>query len=65
LQIDLINNEIRAAKKSNLHASGKPLRLIASDDPMEGIVETHVSMLEYWQLSDSAPLAGPAAERQR
>jgi hypothetical protein len=40
LQIDIINNEIRAAKKGNLH--GKPLM----DDPMESIMQAHVSMLE-------------------
>ncbi len=41
LQIDFINSEIRAAKKGNLH--GKPL----IENPMESIVEAHVSMLEW------------------
>ena len=45
MQIDLINSEIRAAKKGNLH--GKPL----IDDPMESIVEAHVSMLEWHMQS--------------
>ncbi len=46
MQIDLINSEIRAAKKGNLH--GKPL----IDDPMESIVEAYVSMLE-WHMRQS------------
>ena len=41
----MINSEIRAAKKGNLH--GKPL----IDDPMESIVEAHVSMLEWHMQS--------------
>jgi hypothetical protein len=41
----MINSEIRAAKKGNL--SGKPL----IDDPMESIVEAHVSMLEWHMQS--------------
>jgi hypothetical protein len=48
LQIDIINrdNEIRTAKKGgNLH--GKHL----IDDPMESIVEAHVSMLEWHMQS--------------
>jgi hypothetical protein len=45
LQIDLINSEISVAKKGNVH--GKPL----IDDPMESIVEAHVSMLEWHSQS--------------
>ncbi len=45
MQINLINSEIRAAKKGNLH--DKPL----IDDPMESIVEEHVSMLEWHMQS--------------
>ncbi len=41
----MINSEIRAAKKSFLH--GKPI----IDDPMESIVEAHVSMLEWHMQS--------------
>jgi len=41
----MINSEIRAAKKGNLQ--GKPL----IDDPMESIVEAHVSMLEWHMQS--------------
>jgi hypothetical protein len=47
LPIDIINNEIRNAKKGVLH--GKPL----IDDPMESIVEAHVSMLE-WHMQGSS-----------
>ena len=45
MQIDIINNEIRSAKKGFLQ--GKPL----IDDPMESIVEAHVSMLEWHMQS--------------
>ncbi len=41
MQIDIINYEIRNVKRGILH--GKPL----IDDPMESIVEAHVSMLEW------------------
>jgi hypothetical protein len=45
LQLDIINNEIRNAKKGVLHE--QPL----IDDPMESIVEAYVSMLEWHMQS--------------
>ncbi len=57
MQIDIINIEIRNAKKGVLH--GKPLIV----DPMESIKEEHVSMLEWHMQSRKFGMTAIQLER--